>query len=189
MKNGYKLLIVGILCFMAIVGFASAASVPGQPLAGTDAKLFTCDKVMGVEYGQYKFDPVRPVDDPIPYGTYNDPFNVLTIVVPSILSPSYNSIDFTSPSYKVMGVIVKDGIDGAFFYDYRPGGTNGDTYLTTPDQCPPKNNCPKGISHVNFCFTTGPYVPPPVPEFPTVALPVGMLIGLVGLVYFVRIRE
>ena len=31
--------------------------------------------------------------------------------------------------------------------------------------------------------------PPPAPEFPTLALPAGMIIGLVGLVYFVRGRE
>ena len=31
--------------------------------------------------------------------------------------------------------------------------------------------------------------PPNVPEFPTVALPAGMLVGMVGLVYYVRGRE
>ena len=31
--------------------------------------------------------------------------------------------------------------------------------------------------------------PPPVPEFPSVALPAGMVIGVVGLVYFVKGRE
>jgi hypothetical protein len=188
MKNGFKLMIVGILCLIAIVGITSAASVPPTLVVGTDAKLFTCSAVMGAGYNEYKLDPVRPEGDPIAYGTYHDPYNILTILVPSILSPSYNSIDFTSTS-KVMGVIVKDGKDGGFFYDYRTSGTNGDTYLTTPDQCT-VGTCPKQISHVNFCYASAVYPPPPnVPEFPTVALPVGMLIGVVGLVYFVRTRE
>jgi hypothetical protein len=31
--------------------------------------------------------------------------------------------------------------------------------------------------------------PPPVPEFPTMALPIGMMVGMVGAVYFVKGRE
>jgi hypothetical protein len=31
--------------------------------------------------------------------------------------------------------------------------------------------------------------PPPVPEFPSVALPMGMIIGIVGLVYVIKGRE
>ena len=45
----------------------------------------------------------------------------------------------------VLGVIVKDGVDGANVYNYGAGATS-DTFLTTP------NNGDKGISHISFCY-------------------------------------
>ena len=59
------------------------------------------------------------------------------------------SFDWNSTSILVLAVIVKDGIDGSNFYDYRPDGSYGDTYLTTPF------NGAKAISHISFCYIPG----------------------------------
>lgn len=62
----------------------------------------------------------------------------------TITSVYGNSFDFTSTDL-VVGVIVKGGTNSAYnFYDYRPGGTFGDTGLTTAFG--------QGISHVSFCY-------------------------------------
>jgi hypothetical protein len=72
-------------------------------------------------------------------------------------NPLNNSLDFTANAgatgLTVLGVIVKDGEDGANTYDYRPAGILADTYLTTP--VPSQ----RSISHVSFCIgapTTSP---------------------------------
>jgi len=70
----------------------------------------------------------------------------VTITKPSAGTPTnLNSFDWTS-NIAVVGVIVKDGVDGANWYDYSPAGSKGDTYLTTP------NDGAKGISHISFCY-------------------------------------
>ena len=98
--------------------------------------------------------------------------------------PGY-SITWKS-SGPVYAVIAKDGANDAIIWYYAGGATSDNV---------PLGPIPKGgaISHIAFCFgpgNWGPYPPPPqVPEFPTIALPMGMLVGMVGLVYFVRNRE
>ena len=167
-------MIIGILCLMAIVGFASAHTPTVIPGASQNEAKTCAYQIEGSV--EFKLDPV-------PDGTYSaGASNVLSIVKPSEVPGSEESFDFTS-TVAVLGVIVKDGNDGANFYNFGPSGIMGHDYLTTPFD----GN--KGISNIHFCFAAGSYPPPVVPEFPTVALPVGMLIGLVGLVYFVRTRE
>ncbi len=85
-------------------------------------------------------------------GTYTSDDHTLTatIVKPSTLAGSLNSVDWSS-NIPVVGVIVKDGVDGANWYNYGSPGSTGDTYLTTP------LNGARGISHVSFCYY--PYYP------------------------------
>lgn len=188
MKSEFKLIMVGILAFMAIISVVTAASVTPVYIAGANNDGKWCSDVIPGST-QYEWAPK--------VGTSNDPSGVLTIVMPGT-GVILNSIDFSS-SLPVLGVVVKDGTDGGFFYDYRPAGVMADTYLTTPIDVPNPNSNPpnkpttgKEISHVNFCFGPSVYPPPPpvpTPEFPTLALPLGMLIGIVGLVYSIKSRE
>lgn len=183
MKREFKLMIVGIICLMVFVGLVSAASIDPILIPGADNTDKTCEVVMGPGgpvYIEIKQEPVKP-------GEYYvlDSLNSIWITVPSVLAGSENSFDFTSRAL-VRGVIVKDGVDGANFYDYRPAGVRADTNLTTP------YNGAKGISNIKFCIEKGDWPPPPppnVPEFPTLALPVGMLIGVVGMIHFIKSRE
>jgi hypothetical protein len=118
---------------------ALAASVEPIVIPGADNTNKTCDVLVPGSI-EFKIEPV-------PDGEYSDGDGLLTvnIVKPSDFAGSVNSFDFTA-NMAVLGVIVKDGVDGANFYDYRPAGTMGDDYLTTPF------NGDKGISHISFCY-------------------------------------
>jgi hypothetical protein len=73
---------------------------------------------------------------------------------------------------------------GAFIVEYVIDfqvGNNEGTY--TVEAMDSASNI---ITHITFTDTVP---PPPVPEFPTVALPVGMMIGIAGLVLLVKSRE
>jgi hypothetical protein len=61
---------------------------------------------------------------------------------------SDNNFDWTS-NIPVVGVIVKNGVDGANSYDYGTPGSTGDDYLSTP------NEGDKGISNVKWCYIPG----------------------------------
>lgn len=129
-----------VALMLTITGVASAASVEPSVIEGSSNTNKTCTAVMGPGYTEFKIEPV-------PDGTYyaSDGMLGVDIVKPSTLAGSSNSFDWTSNG-PVLGVIVKDGVDGANFYDYRPGGSTGDTYLTTPF------DGDKGISHISFCY-------------------------------------
>ena len=176
MKNRLKLMIVGIVFLMVFVGSVSASSVTPTLIPGANNNGKLCADVIP---GTTEFKITPP--DSAYSGSFNDGVLYVSIVKPSTLAlflGDDKSFDFTS-NIAVLGVVVKDGEDGAYFYDYRTSGSYGDTLLTTPI---PTN---KDISHMNFC-----YMPPTnAPEFPTLALPVGMMIGMVGLVYAVMKRE
>jgi hypothetical protein len=118
---------------------ALAASVEPIVIPGADNTNKTCDVLVP--------GSIELKIEPVPDGAYSDSDGLLTvnIVKPSTLAGSFNSFDFTS-NIAVLGVIVKDGVDGANFYDYRPAGTLGDDYLTTPF------DGDKGISHISFCY-------------------------------------
>lgn len=78
-------------------------------------------------------------------------------------------------------MIVKGGPQ-ANIYNYKDynDATPGvaDTFSDTGLHAPVNTNNNKwyGISHIDVCDYN------PVPEFPTVALPVGMLVGFLGIV-------
>jgi hypothetical protein len=86
-------------------------------------------------------------------GNLNDGTLFVSWVKPSTLYPlNPNTLDWTS-NIAVLGVVVKDGVDGANFYDYRPGGSLGDKGLSTPFQGD------KGISHVSWCYIPDVFTP------------------------------
>jgi hypothetical protein len=116
-----------------------AASVTPTVISGADNLNKTCAVVMP--------GTIELKVEPVPDGTYTESDGTLSvdIVKPSTLAGSLNSFDWTS-NIAVVGVIVKDGADGANSYDYRPGGSTGDNYLTTPF------DGAKGISHISFCY-------------------------------------
>ena len=120
------------------VGTAVAASVVPTIITGAS----NTDKTCAVQFP----GTIELKVDQGTAGTYTDGALTVTVVKPSSLAPTNaNSVDFTA-SFKVVGVIVKDGVDGANRYDYLPGGITSDTLLTTPF------NGAKGISHVTFCY-------------------------------------
>ncbi|MDG6257093.1 MAG: hypothetical protein QCH35_05780 [Methanomicrobiaceae archaeon] len=85
--------------------------------------------------------------------------------------------DWKSEDIYVTCVIVKGG-SGANLYSYYleyPEGLLEDTVLLPPDIY--------AVSHITFCGYKGDV---PVPEFPTLALPAGLLVGMLGLVFAVR---
>jgi hypothetical protein len=128
---------LGVVVSPSSIG--TAASVTPTVIPGGQNTDKTCAVVMPGTL-EFKIEPV-------PDGTndYSDGFLSVTIVKPSSLAGSVNSFDFTS-NILVDGVIVKDGVDGANWYDYLPAGSDGDTYLTTPF------DGDKGISHISFCY-------------------------------------
>jgi len=128
---------LGVMALVATVGTAKAASVTPTPIPGNP----TCKTLLGNEAAfEIKVDPPTS-------GTYGP----ITVT----FSPDGKLVDFTS-TVPVLAVFVKGGVlqsgtPGGNLYDYRPGGSTGDTGLTTP------NN--QQISHVSFCWNEEP--PPP----------------------------
>ena len=61
-------------------------------------------------------------------------------------------------------------------------GTAGGTQLTFEDVSTPSSAC--GVALDNVVVTSKEMVP--VPEFPTIALPVGFIVGLLGAVFYIR---
>jgi hypothetical protein len=138
-------------------GTALAATVTPSHIEGSNNDGKLCSDFFGPEVIEIRWDPKV---DP---NTVTDGTLSVTVTSPSTLAPSNNSIDFTSNNALILGVIVKDGVDGANFYDYQPGGVFEDTYLTTPF------NGDKGISHVNFCVIPGIPTPDPLTVTKTAA--------------------
>jgi hypothetical protein len=143
------LLVALALC---VSGVASAASVPPVLIPGANNDGKTCAEKYGSAYPGVRELRIEkdPIADAVISTTQDDGLLRVTIVVPSTedLSNS-NSFDWSSNA-SVLGVIVKDGVDGAYWYDYSPGGSTGDTWLTTPG--PADGGTYKGISHINFCY-------------------------------------
>jgi hypothetical protein len=128
-------LIAVALSSMALVSTAGTAKaagvtptvVPGNP---------TCKDLLAPKPAfEIKVDPPTS-------GTYGP----ITVT----FSPDGKLVDFTS-TVPVLGVFVKGGTAGGNFYDYRPGGSTGDTGLEVPTR--------QEISHVSFCWNEEPTPP------------------------------
>jgi hypothetical protein len=133
--------IIGLALIMTLVftGVALAASVTPTVIPGASNTDKTCAEVMPGTY-ELKHDL-----DEDKWSDTGDGSLIVNYVKPSTLAGSINSFDWTS-NILVLGVIVKDGVDGANWYDYSPAGSMGDTYLTTP------NDGDRGISHISWCY-------------------------------------
>jgi hypothetical protein len=123
---------LGVMALVATAGTAKAASVTPTQIDGNP----TCKTLLAPEPAfEIKVDPPTS-------GTYG-PITV-------IFSPDGKLVDFTS-TVPVLAVFVKGGNEGGNLYDYRPGGSSGDTGLTTPTN--------QQISHVSFCWNEEPTPP------------------------------
>jgi hypothetical protein len=125
---------------------SEAGIVPTVIPGGTNV-----DKTCGVVFPgtiELKQDPFNA-----PGGSLNDGTLFVDWVSPSTLTPANpNTLDWTS-NIAVLGVIVKDGVDGANVYDYSPGGSTGDRKLSTPFEGR------RAISHVNWCYEEDTFTP------------------------------
>lgn len=148
MKIRHVSIFTVLLALALVFGSVFAASVDPIHIPGAS----NTDKTCAVLY------PDTPIVElkiePVPDGSYSHSDGVLTVhlVKPSVLAGSLNSFDWTA-NITVMGVVVKNGVDGANFYDYSPTGSTGDTYLTTPF------DGAKAISHISFCYYPPEYLP------------------------------
>jgi hypothetical protein len=143
MKKLTLILAIAMLVISATAAFA--ASVPPKVIGGASNTDKTCDVVYPGTC-EYKIDynndgTVKEITKVCSEAIYP----VVEVVKPSTEAGSVNSFDWTS-NINILGVIVKNGDDGANNYDYGPSGSLGDTYLTTPF------DGAKGISHISFCY-------------------------------------
>jgi hypothetical protein len=200
MKNRFKLMIIGLLCMMAFVGAVSASSIiPDGPywtsppdqcpdLGYAVFHLSVGEFIVPLEDGRY-------CDASVPQRCVNINYYVVDNSVPPVKiaesssnGKAENAFDFYNANFDVDVVIVHGGSSGEYQYNYltHGGAVRSDTLLTAPLNVnptdPSKNKYPS-LSFIDFCGGVA------TPEFPTIAVPVGAIIGIVGLVYVVRKRE
>jgi hypothetical protein len=149
-KNKYKSLVkrwgkvpvsltLALVLVLMLAAAALAASV--EPIRYPGSENYTCSMYFGDIEGliEYKIEPFSS-------GDYTDGMLSVNIVSPSTEAlTNQNSFDWSS-NIAVLGVVVKDGVDGSNIYDYSDDPQMADTYLTTPFEGD------KGISHVSFCY-------------------------------------
>jgi hypothetical protein len=206
MKHIMKVLFVGLLCLMALFGIVSAAQVRTTTenilpsIDGTISPSDLCDGYVEftLEVGKFAVplkddqycdtsDPKRCVD--VNFYVIDTAGNwVADSYDPSTGDSRENAFDFSGANFDIEQVVVHAGKLGSNVYDYRAGSVGGgtgpvraDTRLTAPQN--PTNSVYPGLSGIGFCGGIA------TPEFPTIAVPVGMMIGIVGIVYVVRKRE
>ena len=183
MKKSVKLIVIGLLCLMSFVGLVSA-DVPSTA-AGITPVVWT--------NGQYNADAhTAPGGNPscaqigcggesvkIEDASYLQINSNHTVNLDGghwikiTIGATLQEISWESDAL-ISCVIVKGG-DSAYVYQYPQGATH-DEGLVTPSN--PGANF--GLSHITFCNMIA------TPEFPTMALPVGLLIGIFGVVLFIQ---
>jgi hypothetical protein len=192
MKGCSKTIILLFVCLLVCVSVASAVRTGPTPEEGLQ-----CCEELG--YGGGSLVKTNPNNQTL---TNPDGFNVtVTILSAQNISWTLNS------NFIVNAVQTKGDGNDVFLYRYNPGQTS-DTGLSTP----PKENCKPSVNvnHIKFCYSPGIVIVPtptptptqsiptptptptqgiPTPEFPTVALPVAMIIGITGLVYLIKGRD
>ncbi|MFO7632506.1 MAG: SdrD B-like domain-containing protein [Caldilinea sp.] len=142
MLKHHLLVAVALILMLSLVssGVAMAASVEPTVIPGADNNNKTCAVVIPGTT-ELKIDGTTG-DGPF---SKSDGTLSVSVVKPSAGTTNPNSFDWEA-NIRVVGVIVKNGVDGANWYDYGPTGSIGDTYLTTP------NDGAKGVSHISFCY-------------------------------------
>jgi hypothetical protein len=159
-----------MLMLVMVASLAAAASVTPVLYTNEDWQsgdaAFECGEV-GCGDFSYKIEP---------WGMGMDgPYDNGNITISSSNNYTFN---WTSVN-PVCAVIVKNGVNGTYVYNYN--GAYGDTELVAPGD--------KEISHVTFCYNgdddNGGLEE--IPEFPTVALPIAAILGLAF--FFQRRKE
>ena len=209
MKKGCKIIVLTLVLIFACVGMVSAASRTNETM--NDIPNLNCPIVCpgSTEFKIGAGDPlllpdIATLNTAAIYTNPVDQFKVRITV--GTIPPGQNvdggqKIVTWEANAPVCSVITKNGGGNKYFvYDYTP------TYVVQADESsgdfgglgvPHNGNNYGKISHLTFCYKPGDHsndpLPPPVgvsvPEFPTVALPIGMIIGVLGLVYVVTSRE
>lgn len=181
MKKSLKILIIGLLCIM-FVGIVSAVDPTDGGITPVVWTKGVYDPVAHTAPGGNPScaqigcgDESVKIEDPS-YLQINSQHTVnldeghwITITIGATLE------DISWVSDSTINCIIVKGGDSAYVYHYEDGATHDEGLATPPN---PAGNF--GLSHMTFCdviFT---------PEFPTMALPVGLLIGLVGIVLFIK---
>ncbi|MDG6257094.1 MAG: hypothetical protein QCH35_05785 [Methanomicrobiaceae archaeon] len=174
--NDYKLpLAVGALLILAVVAVAPAwaasvdpVEVDGNPTCGD---ICPCDPAC-VQIAKFEADPQEGevgIADPATDGGVT----ISNITYKEGEEPM--SFDWVSTEADIYHVIVKAATEANVYHYYvYEGGSRSDTYLIPPGT--------QAISHITFCGKEGIVVP----EFPTLALPAALLVGMLGLVFAVR---
>ena len=183
MRKSVKLIVIGLLCLMSFVGLVSA-DVPSTaaditPVVWTNG-VYNADAhtapggnpsctQIGCGGESVKIEDASYLQINSNHTVNLDGGHWIKITIGATLQ----EISWVSDS-AISCVIVKGG-DSAYVYHYSQGATHDEGLVT-----PPNIAGNFGLSHMTFCdviFT---------PEFPTMALPVGLLIGIFGAVLFTQ---
>ena len=182
-----KISVMGILILFACIGLVNASPpvltliTPSPPYDASDAGInplsyegATNIKCSDIDCSgpSVKIDSADLLN---PGTTYSADGVTITVYAPV---NGIIHVDWTA-SGPVTCVILK-AATLANVYTYDSAVTH-DEGLEVPYN--PTNNEPFALSHIEYCN----YIP--TPEFPTMALPVGMIIGIMGLVYISKKRE
>ncbi|MDH7594083.1 MAG: hypothetical protein QHG99_07015 [Methanomicrobiales archaeon] len=167
-----KSMIILLMSALLILNFTGA--VMGASVEPMQINLKTGSAE--VECGQVgTFDHAYKVDNPAENGVYNAGSGE-TITISN--SDGY-TFDWSVTPYPLGAVLVKAGSEkscpGGDYLVYSYSDSSSDTNLGAP--------CDKQISHVTFCWNEGPVN---VPEFPTLAFPVMMLVFVGALALFLK---
>ena len=148
-----------------ILNFPDASDAGIVPITDDNADLNSC-RDLGLDSTGYCY--VGSEDT----GTCSNPDGFSATFDASDL----DDITWSANSF-VDAVVVKDGSAMGNAYVYHPNDLMSDGGLWTP-----RPDVGEGsLSHIFFCYSST-----PVPEFPVVALPVGLIIGFLGVVVFIR---
>jgi hypothetical protein len=209
MKNTHKITVLFLIVLLACIGVVSAVR-EGPRLVTVEHGTAGCSDVGCVGFTEFKIDGTTADNSgtvtlqtqkggPYRYGGTNGFWVDITVqpLDPSIPLATFDpgkdaKLVSWESSEPVSAVITKDGGGTkVYLYTYDPAATSD---KQTGDfggvQVPANKNNFGAISHLTFCYGSGVFPPPtPVPEFPTLALPVGMMIGFAGMILLVKSRE
>ena len=144
MRQKILVTIFMILALAAIVQFATAASV--DPIRVDKSGPSLCGDYHAFKIEESNVDPgTREVSDG------NISLNVTIYDADNDGDDEALNWTLNTPEYKIMRVVVMDGVDGGNMYNYTSGATS-DTNLTTPGPDQGSSYTFKDISHVDFCY-------------------------------------
>jgi hypothetical protein len=163
MKGSSKIIVV-FVCLLACVSMASAVRTGPIPIGSGNTH---CDDI------GYP-GPSLILNGPNSQSGSNlDGFSVTTTVI------SDQNINWNS-NFAVNAILVHSNSYNE--YTYNPGQTS-DTGLAAPSNPGTQIH----LDRIEFCYSSPNGIP--TPEFPTMALPFSMIIGIAGLVYLVKGRD